>query len=194
MLERDIVLPSRPVEGTGEAEIRAARIAAWAQARALTPPAFRRKELIAGWTFTFDPGATAKGSLVWRTKSGATAVQEIDAAGGRARLGWQDSDAGELDAWLTDAAGAPVARVWRRPDENRLLVFTAPTVREIRPWFALRLRPSDSGEGLQPPEGWTLETGKRQLLAEGPEGATRMRWAHAESGWVLHGGYTRDEP
>jgi hypothetical protein len=194
MLERDIVLPSRPFEGTGEAEIRAARIAAWAQARSLTPPAFRRKEILAGWTFTFDPAANTQGPLSWRAKSGALAVQETDAAGGRARLGWQESETGELDAWLTDAAGSPVARVWRKPDENRLWVFASPSVREIRPWFALRLRPADPGDGVEPPEGWTLENGKRQLLAEGPEGATRMRWAHAESGWVLHGGYTREAP
>lgn len=194
VLERDIVLPSRPFEGTGEAEIRAARIAAWAQARALTPPAFRRKELLAGWTFNFDPVANGKKNLAWRIKRGTPVVQELDSAGGRARLGWPDSDSGEMDAWLTDASGAPVARVWRRPDENRLRVFVAPTVGEVRPWFALKLRPADSGEGLDAPEGWNLENGKRQLLAEGPEGSTRMRWTHTESGWVLHGGYTHESP
>jgi len=197
VLERDAPLPTRPSEGAAEEEMRAARIEAWARARALLPPILRRREGgRVGWTFRFAADAGDDPKPVWRdARSGAALPERMVATSrGSTSIGWFESEAKDLDALLVDAAGRAWARVRRSAAENRTLLDAGREIVAARPWFALRVGEgeADGAEELRAPAGWELRRRGDELVAEGPADATRFRWEHPASGWVLHGGYARD--
>ncbi len=194
VLERDAPLPTRPGEGNGEEEMRAARIAAWAQARALLPPILRRHEGRAGWSLRLASTNRARGAASWKdARDGAPLPATVATiTDEEARIGWVEGVATDLDAILADDEGRALARVRRFAADNRAELQTSAGVERARLWFSLSLREGEEGGGIGAPAGWELRRLGEELVAEGPAEAARFRWEHPASGWVLHGGYARD--
>ena len=194
VLERDAPLPTRPSEGNGEEEMRAARIAAWAKARTRLPPIFRIGEIRAGWSFYIASGVSAKPPFSWRDVRTGETLANIQAttSNDTARIGWRDVDASDVDAMLIDKEGRALARVRRVAAENRSEIRKSAALADARPWFSLRIREGDGATGITAPGGWVLQRTDDELVADGPAEAVRFRWEHPASGWVLHGGYARD--
>ncbi len=194
VLERDAPLPTRPSEGNGEEEMRAARIAAWAKARTLLPPIFRTREIRVGWSFSIAPEASAKPPFSWRdVRTGETLADTLaTTSNDTARIGWRDVDTTDVDALLIDKEGRALARVRRVVAENRSEIRKSAALADARPWFSLRILEGDDAAGITAPAGWGLQRINDELVADGPAEASRFRWEHPASGWVLHGGYSRD--